>query len=50
MWPSRCSLGGEAAEQDSGPTQQKRHFVVVCHNVSEAVSLGKFRPNNLLEG
>ncbi len=28
----------------------ERHFVVVCHDVEEAVVQGQFRPNNLLEG
>ena len=34
----------------SSPSLAERHFVVLCHNVTDAMLLGDFNTNNLLEG
>jgi hypothetical protein len=47
-----CNLSPQTAEPhtDQEDYFRQRHFVVVCHDVEDAVVQGGFRPNNLLEG
>ncbi len=50
---SRCSMSSSSRNKDQhlNPDYLKeRHIILLCHNVSENVGKGLFRPNNLLEG
>ena len=48
--PAIIADGSSSGDQTAPDFWGERHIVLLCHNVSQDVGMGLFRPNNLLEG